>query len=119
MDPTTIVYFAELNTDNSISKIIELSSHLANDTANRFSPAFGAIACRKLMRSQFLFSDNVVGTGSTFTVVYCQYTYQVYPNDGSLVGGAKTYAWDSGNSCWTSGSSSYTWNNTSFSWDVS
>ena len=113
MNPTTIVYFAELNPDNSISKIIEMSSHLANDTANRFSPAAGAIACRKLIRSQ-----SVVGSGVTFTVAYYQYTYQVYPNDGSLIGGAKTYAWDSGNSCWTSGSNSYTWNNTSFSWDV-
>ena len=113
MNPTTIVYFAELNPDNSISKIIEMSSHLANDTANRFSPAAGAIACRKLLRSQ-----SIVGSGGTFTVAYSQYTYQVYPNDGSLIGGAKTYAWDSGNSCWTSGSNSYTWNNTSFSWDV-
>ena len=50
MNPTTIVYFAELNPDNSISKIIEMSSHLANDTSNKFSPAAGAIACRKLLR---------------------------------------------------------------------
>lgn len=113
MNPNTIVHFAELNTDNSISKIIQMSANLSLDSTNNFSPAAGAIACRKLMRSQSL-----VGTGTTFSVVYCQYTYQLYPSDGSLIGGAKTYAWDSGNSCWTSGSNSYTWNNTSFDWDV-
>ena len=111
MNLDSIVYFAELNTDNSISKIIQMSASLSLDTANLFSPT----ACKNLVRSQSL-----VGTGVTFGVVYCQYTYQLYPSDGSLLsGGSKTYAWDSGNSCWTSGSSSYTWNNTSFSWDVS
>ena len=115
MNPNTIVYFAELNTDNSISKIIQMSAHLSLNSTNTFSPSAGATSCKNLMRSQSL-----VGTGTTFGVVYCQYTYQLYPSDGSLLsGGSKTYAWDSGNSCWTSGSSSYTWNNTSFSWDVS
>ena len=115
MNPNAIVYFAELNTDNSISKIIQMSANLSLDSTNSFSPSVGQTSCKNLMRSQSL-----VGLGVTFGVVYCQYTYQLYPSDGSLLsGGSKTYAWDSGNSCWTSGSSSYTWNNTSFSWDVS
>ena len=114
MNLDSIVYFAELNTDNSISKIIQMSASLSLDTANSFSPSAGATKCKNLMRSQSL-----VGAGVTFGVVYCQYTYQLYPSDGSLLsGGSKTYAWDSGNSCWTSGSNSYTWNNTSYSWDV-
>ena len=115
MNPDTIVYFAELNTDNSISKIIEMSANLSFNTVNSFTPSAGAEACKKWRSSQSL-----VGLGATFNVVYSQYSYQLYPSDGSLLsGGSKTYAWDSGNSCWTSGSSSYTWNNTSFSWDVS
>ena len=115
MNPNTIVYFAELNTDNSISKIIQMSASLSLASTNSFSPSVGQTSCKNLMRSQSL-----VGLGVTFGVFYCQYTYQLYPSDGSLLsGGSKTYAWDSGNSCWTSGSSSYTWNNTSYSWDVS
>ena len=114
MNPNTIVYFAELNPDNSISKIIEMSANLSFNTAN-------STICRSKPHVKNLRrSQSLVGLGTTFGVVYSQYTYQLYPSDGSLLsGGSKTYAWDSGNSCWTSGSSSYTWNNTSFSWDVS
>ena len=85
MNPTTIVYFAELNPDNSISKIIEMSSHLANDTANRFSKLY-LLDLTHLRRKLFLFTVNRGGAGScvTFTVAYSQYTYQVYPSDGSV-----------------------------------
>ena len=46
MNLDSIVYFAELNTDNSISKIIQMSASLSLDTANSFSPSAGATKCK-------------------------------------------------------------------------
>jgi len=108
MNSNQKVFFAELSKDNSISKIIELDASLSCDSNNRFYPPVGEERCCSLSCS----------TALSRVVVYNAYSYKLYPENGSLVGGSINYTWDSITSSWTDGVSYYTWNNDDFEWIV-
>lgn len=103
------MYFAELQPDNSITKIIELSVMSSNDSNNRFDPAVGEEKCRSLS----------VSTSIPRTVVYNVCNYKLYPENGILAGGTIEYSWDGETSSWTDGTQHYTWDNTEFEWVIS
>lgn len=103
------VFFAELQTDNSISKIIELDPTASCDSNNRFCPLAGEKRCSSLTLSTYV----------SRVVVYNACSYKLYPENGILVGGDINYTWDSNTSSWTDGTSHFIWDNDNFEWIVS
>jgi hypothetical protein len=108
MEPDTKVFFAELQPDNLISKIIELDSSLSCDSNNRFDPLVGEERCCSLSCS----------TSLPRNVIYSVCKYKLYPESGYLVGGTIDLSWDSITSSWTDGTYHYEWDNENFEWII-
>ena len=104
---TTDVYFAQVQSDNTISKVLKISAAASLDSSNSFLPSVGEQKCADL---------SISSSYDETAVVYHSWNYHLYPKDGTLVGGGVTYTWDSGTSKWSDGTDLYSWDNTNHEW---